>query len=139
MRREVQCQGFLITFGFAHGLSSFQPPAHFCSQRSWAIWASSGTPWPWRSTMLGLTGSRAATSVQEEPQAHVRSKLAVWLGMLPCAPAQLPGSAHRHATVQQRSQAHARCKRAVWLGTPACSPKATALTTRYHAARRLVI
>ena len=82
--------------------------------------------------MPGLTGSRAAASVQEETQAHVRCKEAVLPGMLAWAPAQLLGSAHRYATAQERSQAHAGCKQALWLGMPACLPSTIVLTIRFH-------
>ena len=54
------------------------PP--FLSQCTWAVWANSGTPWRLRSTMQGLSGSRTATSVQEEPRAHALCKQAVWPG-----------------------------------------------------------
>ena len=62
----------------------------FFSQCSWAVWANSGTPWRLRSTMQGLSGSRAATSVQGKQRAHARCKQAVWLGVLACFLAQPP-------------------------------------------------
>jgi len=71
--------------------------------------------------MPGLTGSRAAASVQEETQAHVRCKEAVLPGMLAWAPAQVFGMP-TGMQLRRKGRKHmlAASKLCGWACLPAC-------------------